>query len=506
MYQNMKLLNDIVNNAPIPIAVYTGDELQIKFANDAMIQTWGKGTQVIGKNYLDVLPEIKKDDFPEQARTVLKTGVPFHALCKKVDLLIDGILKTHYFNYSFTPLFDSDGNIYAVMNTGTDITDFQLAKQQIQNSDERLRMAIDASEMGTYEIDLATREIKTCGKFNTIWSIDKDVSNEELISKLHPEDLAIREKALREAQVTGKISYETRIINEDHSVKWAKITGKIIKDENNKPITIIGIIQDINEQREFEEELKKQVAFNTEELRRSNDDLLHFANIVSHDLREPVRKIKVFNTLLRNEKNSTFNDNSKKYINKIDQSARRMNNIIEGILAYSTINKTKQPIEKIDLNEILENIKTDLELIIKEKGAVFNSCVLPEIEGASILITQLFYNLLQNALKFSRADQPPRVIITCSESTLEGHQAVQITIKDNGIGIDAAYTERIFNAFERLNSKDQYEGNGLGLALCKKITERHHGIITAKGEKDHGAEFIVTLPLMQSKTSNTILI
>lgn len=505
MQLNMSVLNDIVNNAPLPIAVYTGDELKIELANAAMIKTWGKGDQVIGKNYLDVLPEVKKYDFSDQAQNVLKTGIPFHALSKKVDLVIDGILQTHYFNYSFIPLIDSQGAIYGVMNTGTDITDLQLVKQQIQNSDERLRMAIEASEMGTYEINLATREIKTCGKFNSIWSIDKDTTNEELIAKLHPEDLPAREKALREAEVTGKISYETRIISVDQSVKWAKITGKIIRDENNKPINIIGIIQDINEQREFEQELKKQVASSTEELRRSNDDLLHFANVVSHDLREPVRKIKIFNNLLRNEKDSVFNENCKKYINKIEQSAVRMNGIIEGILAYSTINKTKQPIEKIDLNEIIENIKTDLELVIKEKGAIFNSCNLPEIEGASILITQLFYNLLQNALKFSKADLPPRVIITCTDTILDGQAAVQITIKDNGIGIDPAFTERIFDAFERLNSKDRYEGNGLGLALCKKIIERHHGKITAIGEKDNGAEFIVTLPLLQSKISNVLI-
>jgi len=498
MYSNMRLLNDIVDSAPLPIAVYSGDQLKIELANPQMIKAWGKGDQVIGKNYLDVLPEVKKYEFFQQAKTVLQTGIPFHGLNKEVDLVIEGVTKTHYFNYSFIPLMDPDGTIYAVMNTGTDITDLHLAKQQVQNSDERLRMAIEASDMGTYEIDVASREIKTCGKFNSIWSIDKDISDEELIARLHPEDLAVREKALQEAEITEKISYETRIINIDQSVKWAKITGKIIKDKNKKPITIIGIIQDINEQREFEDELKRQVASSTEELRRSNDDLLHFANVVSHDLREPVRKIKIFNTLLKNEKDSVFNENCKKYISKIDQSAVRMNNIIEGILAYSTINKTKQPIEKIDLNEVIEHIKTDLELIIKEKGAIFNACDLPEIEGAPILITQLFYNLLQNALKFSKADQPPRVVITCTLVTIDGQQAVEVKIKDNGIGLDPVFAERIFGAFERVNSKDQYEGNGLGLALCRKIAERHHGIITAGGEKDNGAEFTVTLPLKQS--------
>lgn len=383
------------------------------------------------------------------------------------------------------------------MNTGVDVTDIHMAKLEVQSAQERLRIAIDSCGMGTYEIDLATKEIKTCGNFNSIWSTDKNLSNEELISKLHPDDVAVREKAHKDAEVSGNITYETRIINEDKSVKWAKITGKIIKDENGTPITIIGIIQDISEQREFEEKLKKQVAFNTEELKRSNDDLLHFANVVSHDLREPVRKIKIFSTLLKDEKDTDFNENCKKYLTKIDQSTLRMNNIIEGILSYSTIDKTKQSIEKINLNEVIDSIKIDLELIIKEKGAILNSCDLPEIEGAPILITQLFYNLIQNALKFSKADQPPRVIISCSSSSLNGEDAVQIIIKDNGIGIDSAFAERIFTAFERLNSKDQYEGNGLGLALCRKIVKRHRGTITAMGEKDNGAEFTVTLPLKQ---------
>ncbi|MHC0443305.1 PAS domain-containing sensor histidine kinase [Flavobacterium sp. 3-210] len=497
----MRLLQDIVDNTPLPIAVYTGDQLKVELANSAMIKTWGKGDQVLGKNYLDILPEIKNEAFFDQAISVLKTGIPFHAKDKKVDLVIDGVMKTHYFNYSFIPLFDSDGSVYGVMNTGADVTEIHIAKLQIQSAEERLRIAIDSSGMGTYEIDLATKATKTCGNFNSIWSIDSDIPNDELIAKLHPDDLAVREKAHLEAEKTGKICYEARIINADQSIRWIKINGKIVKDETGTPISIIGIIQDINEQREFEQELKKQVAFNTEELKRSNDDLLHFANVVSHDLREPLRKIKIFNTLLKNEKDTVFNESCLKYLSKIDQSALRMDNIIEGILSYSTIDKTTQSIKKINLNEVIDNIKTDLELIIKEKGAIFNSCDLPEIEGAPILITQLFYNLLQNALKFSKADQPPRVTITCTTTILDGKDAVQIIIKDNGIGLDSAFAERIFTAFERLNSKDQYEGNGLGLALCRKIAKRHHGTIIAMGEKDNGAEFTVTLPLKQTEST-----
>ena len=497
MYRNMGLLKDIVDNTPLPIAVYSGNNLKIELANTSMIKTWGKGDQVIGKNYLDVLPEVKKDVFFNQAITAMKTGIPFHDKNKRVDLFIDGVMTTYYFNYSFIPLKDAEGAVYGVLNTGTDVTDLHLAQQQIKSSEERLRMAISASDLGTYEIDLATKKIRTSGNFNSIWCLEDEISNETIIAKLHPDDRAIREYAHEQALITGKIGYEARIVNKDDSVKWVKITGEIIKDENGEPSSIIGIVQDINEQRKFEEKLKLQVASSTEELRRSNDDLLHFASVVSHDLREPVRKIMIFNGLLRNEKDSNFNDNCKRYFDRIDHSTQRMQNLIEGILSYSTLGNNTQPIEVVDLNEVIENVKIDLELIIKEKGAIFIGCDLPKIEGIPILISQLFYNLIQNALKFSKANEPPRVVITCSSTTIEGNDAVQISIKDNGIGMDAEFAEKIFIAFERLHSKDEYEGNGLGLSLCRKIAKRHNGTITAKGEKNNGAEFIITLPLKQ---------
>ncbi|OXG03692.1 PAS domain S-box-containing protein [Flavobacterium araucananum] len=501
MYDNLILLKDIVETAPLPIAVYVTDELKIEIANPAMIKTWGKGDGIIGKSYKEILPELENQQIFDQVMSVLKTGFAFHAKNARVDLVINDVLKIHYFNYSFTPLYDSNGKIYGVMNTATDVTDLNLAQQQIRSSDERLRMALDSSGMGTYEIDLQTKKIKTSGNFNEIWSVEGEIVNEQLISKLHPQDQIVRKKAHEEALITGKISYEARIIKVDNSVRWVKISGKIIKDEKGNPATIIGIVQCIDDQREFSDELKKQVDENTEELRRSNDDLLHFANVVSHDLKEPVRKMKIFNNLLRNDIETNFSESSKKYLDKVHHSAERMQTIIEGILSYSTINKTIQTVENINLDAIIENIKIDLELIIKEKDAILITSELPAIEGAPILIQQLFYNLIHNALKFSKADQPPRVIISSAIINSEGKDLLQISIKDNGIGLDSSHYERIFTAFERLHSKDQYEGNGLGLALCRKIVKRHNGDIRAIGEKDNGAEFIVTLPLKQFKAT-----
>lgn len=500
MYDNLMLLKDIVDNTPMPIAVYCGKELKIELANPAMIRTWGKGDQVIGKTYGGLLPEIHDQGIIDQALAVLQTGVPFHAVDKKVELAINGVLECRYFNYSFIPLKKPDGTVYGVMNTGTDITDLHYAKQQAVNSNEKLKIALDCSGMGMYEIDLDTQRVDSCRNFKEICCTDAALTNEELIAKIHPQDQPLRDKAHLEARITGRIYYEARILKDDQSYKWVRINGRMINDENGRPAALIGIIQDIHKQKQFEQELQRQVKKNTRELQRSNDDLLHFANVVSHDLREPVRKIEIFAGLL-NEQLPDLQPRSQRYLERISRSARRMNGIIEGILAYSTLDKKKQPVEMIDLNEMVKNIKLDLELIIKEKGAVLITSELPKVEGAPILIQQLFYNLIQNALKFSKADVPPRVIISCVLLTENGRDMVQITISDNGIGLDPIFAERIFGAFERLHSKDQYEGNGLGLSLCRKIALRHKGGIRASGEVDSGADFIVTLPLRQHSQS-----
>lgn len=498
MQNNLIFLQDILLHTPLPTAVYSTDDLVISFANSAMLNLWNQGGQVIGKKFADIITDFQKDSISEEILSVMKTGIPFQANDRKVDILKMDVWTTLFFNYNYTPLRNEKGVVYGVIHTCIEVTQLHQAKSQIVNFDEMLNMAIEACGMGTYEINLITNKIKTSSNFKKLWYIDTEITIDALIAKLHPDDRGLREKAHKDTKENGVVCYEARIIQKDNSEKWIKVFGKIIKDQKGDPSTIIGVVQDIHDQKEFEVEMKKKIEESTLELRRSNDDLLHFANVVSHDLQEPVRKIKIFNNMLKNEIAEQLADRSVMHLNKIANSANRMQGIIEGLLAYSTIDKSTQPVERIFLNELVQNIRTDLELIIKEKGAMLITDDLPEIEGAAILIQQLFYNLIQNALKFTIANQPPRIIITSTIKNINLVESVEISFKDNGIGLDPAYAEKIFNAFERLHSKDQYEGNGIGLALCKKIVNRHSGTIIAKGEKENGAEFIITLPLKQA--------
>lgn len=249
----------------------------------------------------------------------------------------------------------------------------------------------------------------------------------------------------------------------------------------------INAARRLAEQERLYSELQKMNAT----LQQSNEDLRQFAHVASHDLKEPVRKVKVYTGRLQEDSGTVFSGKARGYLEKINSAANRMLTMIEGVLHYSTINTTEQQTEAVDLNRIIRAIETDLDLVIGQKKATIHYSQLPTVEGAAVLLYQLFYNLINNSLKFARADVPCTIGIT---SKIDRDQAL-IRITDNGIGFDQEQAERIFDTFSRLNAKDKYEGTGLGLSLCRKIVNRHGGEIEAVGKKGEGSEFHIRLPL-----------
>lgn len=229
-------------------------------------------------------------------------------------------------------------------------------------------------------------------------------------------------------------------------------------------------------------------------LEQSNHDLQQFAHVASHDLKEPVRKIKIFSHRLETEYRDVVGPQGRTYLQKIAKSTTRIFEMINGILSYSSLPGTDQPLRPVDLNALLDTVESDLELLILEHAATIHRPGLPVIMAMPDPIYQLFYNLLNNALKFSRKNIPTRITITSDTTTVDNRRFTRIVVADNGIGFNNEYAETIFSTFKRLNSKDQYEGTGLGLSLCKKIVDRHGGSISAQGEKDHGARFTILLP------------
>ncbi|MBA4853821.1 ATP-binding protein [Emticicia sp. BO119] len=269
-----------------------------------------------------------------------------------------------------------------------------------------------------------------------------------------------------------------------------------LSDDTEETYGAVILGRDITDQMQHELKLKTM----NEELLLRNNELEQFAYIASHDLQEPLRKIKTFSKLLN--ESLEMNDKQRDYFNRIINSSTRMSNLIKDVLDYSRLSRTDEQFVAVDLNEVLNIVKIDFELLIEEKGAVINSDILPVVPGIQLQLTQLFFNLLSNALKFSI--QQPVIDITCRKLTFDEVNSIieldanrgyyLINFRDNGIGFEQQFARQIFTIFQRLNDKHSYAGTGIGLALCKKIVENHNGHIFATSELGTGAVFHIYLP------------
>lgn len=912
-----KKIRALVENAPFAIAVYTGEEMRVELANQAIIDIWGKGNDVIGKKFTEILPELEGQSVFEQIKDVYATGKSFHTQNTPLELIINGKKGTFYFNYDFTPLYDLSGKVYGVMNTGIDLTESYLAKKKIEESDarfrntvkqapvgitilrgedyvvemaneaylqlvdrkekefigrplfdslpevkesvqhlldivmnsgipyhgnespipilrngvlrvnyfdflyyplkeedgnitgvivtvtevtekvesrkkterneERLNIVIEASELGTWELNLKTNEATYSPRYLEIISGSKEfkqLTHEQLIKYLHPDDLETRNKALSVALATGILNYEARLIWDDKSIHWMEGKGKVFYDEENQPVKMVGTIRDITKERNaqllsfkneqkfrlladsmpqhvwtsdiegnlnyfnqsvlnysgfslkqihekgwldivhpddkeenvkqwiqsittgkdflfehrfrrhdgeyrwqlsravpqkdaegkiqmwvgtstdiqdqkmFTNELEKQVNERTKELKqlyevlkiseeryhlmveevqdyailylskdgivenwnkgaekikgykaeevvgksfsqfytkddrehdlpkylleqatkygrygqegwrvrkdgthfwasvtitavhnskneiigfskvthdltakkeaddkirlnaeileqknreleKMNKELQSFAYISSHDLQEPLRKIQTFSDQIIERESENLSENGKDKFLRMRNAAKRMQTLINDLLAYSRTNTQEIKLTKTNLNDIIEDVKEDLKEELLQKNATVEIEKICEADIIPFQFHQLMFNLISNSLKFSRENVPP--LITIKGEIAKGENLnndklkpeikyCQITFTDNGIGFDQQYSNKIFEVFQRLHGKETYQGTGIGLAIVKKIMDNHNGIITAHSEPGKGATFEIYIPVSAIKS------
>jgi PAS domain S-box-containing protein len=268
------------------------------------------------------------------------------------------------------------------------------------------------------------------------------------------------------------------------------------------------IITDLSFQKTIQEQLRQrndQLEIINRALEVSNHDLQQFASVASHDLQEPVRKILIFSHLLRENLN-TLSSESRTYIEKIIESSTRMKRLIIDILSYSRLSANEIGIEEVNLNDLTRELIEDYELQVEEKNAKIIVGNLPLVHGNKGQLRQVFQNIISNALKFAKAGVQPIITISGkriatksfdSTEDAEGDFAL-ITFEDNGIGFDEIYLSKVFALFDRLNSKDKYEGTGIGMSIAKKIIDKHNGLITASSKEGAGANFKIILPLRQT--------
>jgi len=267
-------------------------------------------------------------------------------------------------------------------------------------------------------------------------------------------------------------------------------------NENGRVIGSVLVFKDITERKRVEETLARKAS----ELARSNAELEQFAFVASHDLQEPLRKIQAFGDRLKVKCESFESTEIRDYLDRMQNAAARMRNLINDLLAFSRVIRSSEPFVQVDLAQVTKEVLVDLEVRIEKTGAKVEVESLPTIDADPMQMRQLMLNLLGNALKFQPPGSIPVVKIAATTITaVSGEQLCELSVEDNGIGFDEKYLDKIFAVFQRLHGRSEYEGTGVGLAVCRRIVDRHRGNIIARSQPGKGAMFIVTLPMSQSK-------
>ena len=544
------------------IAIFKGEDMIIDIVNDAIVESWGKGSDIIGKSIFTVIPEAVEQGFDKLLLSVYHTGEPVIAYESPITLIRKGKSELVYYTFIYQAQRNLAGDIEGVAIIANEVTPQAEFNLKIKESEAHFRMMADLLPAKISNAD-------TMGNvtyFNKSWLDYAELSFEELRDFgyhqiMHPDEIEEFQSRFQEAAATGSIlEMVMRFRNKAGDYKWHLNLASPVKDENGNIKMWVGVTTEIQQQKEQTEKLEDAVVERTQALQKANDEIekrsadlivannelvfqndekekraaeliianraLLFQNeekekralelliankeleaftyISSHDLQEPLRKINTFITLLFEKENQYLSHKGKDYLSRIANASKRMQTLIEDLLAYSRISYKELNFENTDLNIIIDEVIGDLSDIILEKNAVITVDTIGEINVNRSQFRQLTDNLIGNALKFSKPGIASTLAISSKIESGSKFKNVSlspeknychISFSDNGIGFDPQYKDRIFEVFQRLYGKDEYDGTGIGLAIVKKIVENHHGVITATGVINEGARFDIYLPV-----------
>lgn len=502
----------IVSTIQEPLVVLDKD-LRIKSANTSFYATFFLNEkEAEGQYFFDI--GNKQWDFPEMRKQLQQTvdqsvfimnyeqNVHFAKVGDRVILINSRKISND---------LNSEHLILVAME---DITERKLLEQTLKKNAEYTKLVLDSSPHIT-----CTASTKGNFTYSNKFFLDYAGLSQEQSLRLgweaiaHPEELETINHRWQESVVSGKgFNTEMLVRRHDGVYQWHAVAALPLRNEDGDVASWVFSASNIHNQKQFANELEKKIAERTQSLKELNTELEHsnrnleqFAFIASHDLQEPLRKIKTFSSMLYENYVSVLPGEATKLIEKIHASSDRMASLIRDVLNFSRIDTAENVFVKTDINLIVNNVIEDFGLLIAEKKAVIKVGRLPVVEVIPLQINQLIYNLLSNSLKFCKKDAKPH--ITISSRNLAQVEVIkhpeldqrfkyfEILVGDEGIGFDQKFEEKIFQIFQRLHSKEDYPGTGIGLALCKKIVVNHDGLIFAEAHEGAGALFHIILPL-----------
>jgi PAS domain S-box-containing protein len=527
----------LVEQAPMAIALLSGPSLIIEAANDTILRIWDKERSVLGKPIAEVITDARGEPFLNKLKHVYETGEGYQRAGVPGILMENGKPVEAYFDAIYAPSKNEKQEIIGVLVLASIVTDRVLSLQKLEETETSLREALEIAELGTWRLNLENSVITYSERMQEWYGLSSpDLPGEDFIMMI---DEAYRENALAArrkidmAGIDGLVTSEHKVINvKTGQARIIQSIGKKILSSQGIPVAITGTSRDVTEQRMRELGLEKEVQVGAEQLaavneelqatneeltatneelaqinealQRTNDELAQYAYVASHDLQEPLRKIRTFATFLGDQQELSID--SREYLRKIIYSATRMSSLIKDLLEYSSLLDTRALMRPLDMKEILLAVVEDFELSTREAEIEVSS--MPVIEGIRLQMNQLFQNIISNALKFVEPSRKP--VIKISSREVAGEELTklipnaqsatryhEISVSDNGIGFDAAYANRIFEVFKRLHGRSVYAGSGIGLAISKRIVDNHNGHIYAHSVQGAGSDFLIILPERQ---------
>ncbi len=524
--------HNMIHTSPSLISILKGENMVIEIANDAILESWGKGKDIVGKSLFEALPEAAEQGFDKLLLSVYRTGEPVYAYEAPTTWVRKGKPKLEYYTFVYQAQRDLQGEIEGVAIIANEVTPQAILHKKLRESESHFRQMADLMPAKISNADIAGKVIY----FNQNWLDFTGLDFEELKELgyhkiMHPEEMEEFGERLQSALETGTdLEMEMRFMNKDGDYVWHLNIASPITDENGNFKMWIGVTTDITEQirtrksnletyKKHSDELEEQVAQRTVELKEANNELLErneelkrlnkeleaFTYVASHDLQEPLRKIQTFVGRISDGEGQGLTEKGKGYFQRVYEVSEQMRKLIEDLLDFSRLGSAERKFVKTDLGKITGDVIKEFKTAIDAQKATITFDEMPKVKVIPFQFRQLIQNLIGNALKFSRPDTPPHIAI--ESKIAKGNQLhnkelapdkkyCRITVEDNGIGFKPEYGDQIFEVFKRLHGKDAYQGTGIGLATVKRIVENHNGRITVDSELDRGARFDIYIPVL----------
>jgi len=473
---------------PTAMAISDLEQSMLLDVNESFVQIFGYlQIDIVGKSISDLDILVNPEQRNEIKELLLKNGnVKNYELDvkHKCGKIIKGIF------YADIIIIQGRKCVLMVLN---DITERKIAEELLKQKINEINALISTVPAYIYFKDNDLKYITINKSFSEMLNISIDEVAGKTDFDFYPKEIAEKRTKIEKDLILNDKplpNYEEQITCLDGISRWITTNRVVFHDKEGNVAGLVGTIMDISKTKQTEVELSDF----SEELSRSNKELEQFAYIASHDLQEPLRKVIAFGDRLKNKYSDKLDDVGNDYIERMNSASIRMQKMINDLLTYSRVSTNKKSFIRIDLNKIIRDVISDLEIPIEKTKANIQLSELPIIDGDPTQITQLMNNLIANALKYHKKDEQVNIHIYYENPE---KNKIKIYIIDNGIGFENEFAEQIFKPFMRLHGRSEYEGNGIGLAICKKITERHKGHIKAEAEPGKGSKFIIELPINQ---------